>query len=167
MHSLRRHTTAEGFLGWSVEDEASFNDLKEALLSPPVLRNPDWVGCKPADQRQLRLVTDYSKTGMGAALEMLFDDGYHPLCFISRSTTERESRLLDPASGEACAVVWALGKLSHYFAGRKLIVLTDHANLQYYAKLTRGDQLGKWGRWARNRTSSGALSHLIATLAPA
>ena len=81
-------------------------------------------------------------------LGMLFDDGWHPLCFISRSTTERESRLLDPASGEACAVVWALGKLCHYFAGRKLIVLTDHANLQFYSKLSRGDQLGKWGRWA-------------------
>ena len=30
---------------------------------------------------------------MGATLEMLFDDGWHHLCFISRSTTEREARL--------------------------------------------------------------------------
>ena len=85
---------------------------------------------------------------MGATLEMLFDDGWHPLCFIIRSTTEREARLLDPASGEACALVWALEKLRHYVAGRRLQVLTDHANLAFYARLTKGDQVGKFGRWA-------------------
>ena len=142
---LRRHTLATGFIApWSDEDERAFVDLKSALLFPPLLRTPDWSGESHEEQRSFRLTTYFSKTGMGAALEMVFEDGWHTLYFISRLTTEREARLLDPASGEACALVWALNKLRNCFAGRGLQVLTDHANLAFYAKLTKGDQVGKW-----------------------
>ena len=84
---LRRHTLAASFSSpWTEEDNNAFEDLKSALLSSPVLRTPDWSGDSHEEQRPLRLTTDYSKSGMGAALEMLFDEGSHPLSIISRST---------------------------------------------------------------------------------
>ena len=50
---LRRHTKTAGFLGWSDDDEKSFLDMKAALLSSPVLRNPDWSGDSPDSQCDL------------------------------------------------------------------------------------------------------------------
>ena len=126
---IRRHAKLGGFQGWNSTNQPAFEELRNVLLTPPVLHNSDWTGATTGTQREMRLTTDYSKTGMGAVLMMLFEDGWPPICYSSRSTTAVEARVLDTASGKACELIWALGKLRPYFARRRLQVLTDHADL--------------------------------------
>ena len=59
-----------------------------------------------------------------------------PVSIISRSTTERESRL-DARTGEFAAIAWALIKLRVFVYGRNITVVTDHHSLRYL--FTSGD----------------------------
>ncbi|KAB5586780.1 hypothetical protein PHYPO_G00005490 [Pangasianodon hypophthalmus] len=57
---------------WSQEAEQAFNDLKQALKSSPVLRNPDF-------SLPFIVQTDASGTGLGAVLSQVFDGEEHPV----------------------------------------------------------------------------------------
>ena len=61
---------------WTRECDTAFKDLKEALSSQPILRNPDF-------QCPFLLQTDASEYAVGAVLSQLDADGYeHPISFF-------------------------------------------------------------------------------------
>ena len=107
---------------WSDAHEAEFTDLKDALLSPDtMLYHPDW-------NSPFELHTDASKHGIGAMLAQWHNGKLRPVKFFSRSFTAVEGRW-PTTYQELFAVKHSLEHFRAYLLGRKLTVITDHANL--------------------------------------
>ena len=95
---------------WGPEEQASFDTLKAALSSAPVLRTFD-----PA--RRAVLTTDASNVAIAAILTQPDDSGHqHPVAYESRKLTAAERNY--PAHVlELLAVVQALRTFRHYLLG--------------------------------------------------
>ncbi|KAL5021228.1 hypothetical protein ScPMuIL_000383 [Solemya velum] len=83
---------------WNETLQQAFESLKLVLLKGPVLRSPDF-------EKQFILRTDACDTGVGAVLEQSFDDGRHPVLYMSKklSTPERNYAVIEK---ECYAIVW-------------------------------------------------------------
>ena len=112
---------------WTTECQMSFDQLKRRLTEAPVLRYP-------AQHLPYELHTDSSKIGLGAVLLQKFDDGWHPICYLSRSLSAPEKNY--PISElEMTCVVWAIKKLHYYLAAVRFRVVTDHVGLTVLFKI--------------------------------
>lgn len=79
------------------------------------------------------LSTDASNTGLGAVLSQSpngEEDGEGVIAYASRSLHGPEKKYA-ATHLEALALVWAVCNFRHYLAGRKFVLITDHASLQY------------------------------------
>jgi len=115
---------------WSFSDEAraSFNALKSAFTSAPVLAN--WAPDKP-----LIVETDASDYALGAILSIIDDSGeVHPVAFHSRVFTSAEVNY-DTHDKELLAIFAAFKIWRHYLEGSAspIDVVTDHKNLEYFS----------------------------------
>lgn len=107
---------------WTDDLDHSFKELKGKLLSEPVLRSQDF--CRSYIWR-----TDASAHGAGAVLEQEFEDGKHPICFLSNKFNPPE-RNYAVVEKECLAIVWAVQSLRVYLKGKPFEIETDHAPLQ-------------------------------------
>jgi hypothetical protein len=113
---------------WTDEQEKAFNLIKELLCSTQVMRYPDFT--KP-----FRLTTDASKTGLGAVLEQVEDNGeVRPIAFASKSLNPAEIRY-STTELELYAIKWAMAHFRHYLMGKPFEVYTDHQALTGIVKL--------------------------------
>ena len=84
---------------WGAQEQRAFEELKEALVSAPVLRDPDW-------SRPFILHTDWSADGIGVVLAQEDDDGNEYVVeYHSRACTAAESAY-PSYKGEMLALVW-------------------------------------------------------------
>ena len=113
---------------WTTEHSESFNKLKEALTSAPVLAYPNY-------ERQFVLETDASLKGLGAVLSQEDDEGnYHIISFASHMLKpyEHSMRNYNSAKLELLALKWAVcEKFKDYLISSKFTVLTDNNPLTY------------------------------------
>ena len=72
------------------------------------------------------LQTDASAFGLGAVLEQ----DNHVIAYTSRTLTKCEQNY-SVIQKECLAIVYALKQFRHYLLGRKFLLLTDHAPLQW------------------------------------
>ena len=72
---------------------------------------------------------DASKLGCGAMLAQWKDDQLRPVRFASRAFTPAESRW-HTLQQDLFAVKWGLEHFRPYILGRRIKVVTDHANLK-------------------------------------
>lgn len=102
---------------------ASFQTLKRYLISPQILRYPDF-------SRRFILTTDASDVACGAVLSQIYEDGDHPVAFASKSFTpgERNKPIIEK---ELTAIHWAVNYLQAYLYGNRFLVRTDHRPLVY------------------------------------
>ncbi|XP_019057027.1 PREDICTED: LOW QUALITY PROTEIN: uncharacterized protein LOC104805009 [Tarenaya hassleriana] len=116
---------------------ATFETLKKALISPPIIQPPDW-------DLPFEIMCDASDYAVGIVLGQRRNKVLHAIYYASRtlddaqvnySTTEKE--LLD--------VVFAFEKFRSYLVGSKVIVYTDHAALRYF--LSKKDAKSRLIRW--------------------
>jgi len=103
---------------WTPEAQASFDFLKEHLISAPLLRCPDFT-------RPFVIQCDASAYGIGSVLTQTFDDGEHVICYLSRSLSKQE-RNFTTTERECLSVIWSIEKLRHYLEGTRFTVITDH-----------------------------------------
>ena len=90
------------------------------------------------------MCTDACDSGMGAVLEQEFDDGRHPIMFLSKKFSKAEQNYA-VVEKECFAVVWAVTSLHVYLEGRRFVVETDHAPLQWLNRMrTTNQRLLKW-----------------------
>ena len=107
---------------WTEECEVAFCEVKQRLVSAPVLRPPDLT--KP-----FQLWTDASERGFGAVLEQKDQDGCkHPIAYASRATNEAECKYA-LTELEVATLVFALEHFQVYLLGNKVTVYTDHQAL--------------------------------------
>lgn len=83
MHALTKKNVP---FQWTADCKSSFNQLKSALSTPPVL-----VYLKFGPGESFILETDASMVGLGAILSQMQEDGtIHPIAYASRSVNKHE-----------------------------------------------------------------------------
>jgi len=101
----------------------AFNNLKEKLVSAPVIIAPIWT-------QEFELMCDASDYAIGAVLGQRKEKFFHVIYYASKvlngaqlhyATTEKEF----------FAIVYALEKFKPYLIGSKVIIYTDHAAIKY------------------------------------
>lgn len=138
LHRLTRKGVA---FVWDERCRHSFDKLKEALCSDPVLRLPDW-------EKEFHIHTDWSIEAIGAVLSQKDDSTgmLMPVAYAGRVLSACESRY-PPIEGECLALVWAMyQKFRQYIHMRKVHLHTDQAPLAWLkeARMTNS----KCERWA-------------------
>lgn len=123
---------------WTPEAEASFVKLKEALVSAPILRSPDF-------SKQFTIQCDASDTGLGGILTQNINDEEVVVAFASRSLSRTE-RNYSVTEKECLAVIFSIEKFRPYIEGTRFTVITDHFSLLWLNRLK--EPTGKLARWA-------------------
>lgn len=121
---------------------ASFEALKVALTSPPVLALP-----KP--DRKYVLDVDACDYQVGASLLQEQDErGMRPAAYLSR-TLEKTERSLGVTEKDCLAVVWATLQLRPYLEGSRFLIRTDHDCLRWLLSIegTSNSRLARWRLW--------------------
>ncbi|KAL0536771.1 hypothetical protein IC582_025732 [Cucumis melo] len=105
---------------WSKACEDSFHNLKQKLVTAPVLTVPDGSG-------SFMIYSDASKKGLGC---VLMQHG-KVVAYASRQLKSHEQNY--PTHDlELAAVVFALKIWRHYLYGEKIQSFTDHKSLKYF-----------------------------------
>ena len=108
---------------WSEEAESAFQRLKKAVTSAPVLR-------QFSSTAPIAITTDASKHAIGGVMEQQFEDGIHPVSFVSRTLNSAEQNYA-AHDLELLGIHDTLRMWRCYLHGRKFKVHTDHHPLRY------------------------------------
>jgi predicted aspartyl protease/transposase InsO family protein len=108
---------------WGGPQDLAFEAIKEAFTSAPVLRLPD-------PEKPFTVTTDASNFGIGGVLEQEWEDGAHPVAYISRKLNDAE-RNYPTHDREFLAIVYVVKELRCYLHGSAFVIRTDHHPLRY------------------------------------
>jgi hypothetical protein len=114
---------------WTPQLQMSFDTLKQALISAPVLALPNF-------KQPFTIETDASDKGIGA---VLMQQG-HPIAYLSKALSPKNQAL---STYEEClAVILAVDKWKSYLQQAEFTILTDHRSLVHLGdqKLMEGIQ---------------------------
>ncbi|TIB19641.1 hypothetical protein E3P88_04142 [Wallemia ichthyophaga] len=112
---------------WGVKQDQSFNQLKKAMTTAPVLKLPSSEGL-------FYVHTDASDEAIGAVLEQFDEeDNIKPVAYYSKKLQGAQTRYPTHIK-ELYAIVKALEEWRHYLEGRPFKIFTDHFTLQYLHK---------------------------------
>ena len=118
------HLTEKGRrFDWAAECEAAFQLLKQLLTSAPLLTCPSGEG-------KFILGTDASDCGIGCVFSQEQSGEERVIAYYSR-TLSRPERNYCVTRKELLAVVVAIAQFHHYLYGRRFVVRSDHASLQW------------------------------------
>ena len=121
------------------ESIESFEALKVALTTAPVLRHPDF-------KRRFWVQCDASNIGVGAVLFQLDDEGNeNPIAFYSQKLNKCQ-RNYSVTEKECLAAILAVERFRPYVELMKFTVVTDHASLKWLMQLK--DLAGRLARWS-------------------
>ena len=128
---------------WGEEQEAAFNHLKQMLISPPILRRPDF-------EQPFLLYTDWSTKAVGAILAQKDPSdpkGEYVIAYASRKLNSAEQNY-SATEGECLAVIWAVKYFRPYLWNTRdpFTLVTDHSALQWLHK--NRDISGRLTRWS-------------------
>ena len=124
---------------WEEKHEKAFSELKEALISPPVLVYPDL-------NRTFILTTDSSHHGLAYILSQR-DDGNreHVVAYGGRGLRGAEVRY--PISELEClAIIEGVKHYHTYLAHKPFEIVTDHVSLKFLQslKVSAHNRLARW-----------------------
>ena len=122
----------------SEEVERSFKNLKEDLISTPVLAFPDFT-------KQFIVSTDASAIALGAVLSQVINNEEHPIAYASRSLNATEAKR-SACEIELMAVLFALKKFRPYVYGRHFVLYSDNKALTWLRNMK--DPSSKLLRWS-------------------
>ncbi|CAN6441168.1 unnamed protein product [Victoria cruziana] len=115
----------------------SFNQLKEALVSAPILRAPDW-------NLEFEIMCDASDYAIGAILGQRVEKKPVVIYYASKSLVDAQLNYTTTEK-EMLVVVFALKKFRSYILGSRVIIFTDHAALKYL--MSKKDSKPRLIRW--------------------
>ena len=124
---------------WDQEVKNSFEKLKEALISYPILQQPDF-------NREFILYTDASGLAVGAILSQKDDEGNEYVCHYASRTLKGPECHYGISEKECLAVLWAVKLFRVYLYGKRFSIITDHSALKWL--MTIKDVSGKLARWS-------------------
>ncbi len=118
---------------WSQECEKSFINVKQILLSEPILAVFD-------RSKPINIYTDASGVGIGAVLKQIQDDGSEkPVAYFSRKLSDAQKKK-KAIYIESLAIKEAVKFWKYWLLGRKFNVITDHKPLENLNLRSRTDE---------------------------
>lgn len=123
---------------WTEDCQSAFEQLKEKLISAPVL-------VKAQMDRTFILTTDASKHYVGAVLSQGQDDDVEAVIgYFSKKLKPAEVKY-STTDREALAIVLACRNFSHFLWGSHFIVRTDHQPLtSVFKRKTKSPRMNRW-----------------------
>ena len=122
---------------WDDEQQEAFEQLKQALVSAPVLTIP-------TKEDPFILDTDASEFAVGAELIQVQNEVERCIAYCSLSL-DAEQRKYCTTRKELLAVVRATRQFRHYLLGRPFTVRTDHSSLRWLLNFKNlNGQLARW-----------------------
>ena len=122
---------------WSQTCEDAFDKLKMMLVSPPIMRSPNW-------KLPFEIMCDTSDYAIGAVLGQREDKKAFVIYYASKTLDSAQSNYTTTEK-EFLAVVFALEKFRSYIVGSPVTIFTDHAALKYL--LSKQDTKPRLTRW--------------------
>jgi hypothetical protein len=124
---------------WNELREHSFKELKLALISYPVLRQPEL-------QKPFTLYTDASGFALGAVLTQRDDNNNEYVCAYASRVLKGAEIHYSISEKKCLGLVWAIKYFRVYLFGSRFSVVTDHAALNWLMGIN--DATGRLCRWA-------------------
>lgn len=122
---------------WTEECQKSFDTLRKALISPPVLQLPVYSS-------KFILNCDASENAIGAALGQMRDGVWLPVAFASRTLSNTEAGY-SVFRKEFLACLWACEKFRDILADTRFILRTDcQAVVHVLNSAKRTGQMARW-----------------------
>ena len=122
---------------WSQACEATFDKLKTMLVSPPIMRSPNW-------DLPFEIMCDASDYAIGAVLGQREDKKAFVIYYASKTLDSAQANCTTTEK-EFLAVVFALEKFRSYIVGSPVTIFMDHAALKYLlSKQDTKPQLTRW-----------------------
>ena len=135
---LHKLTSKESEFIWTEVHQKAFEELKQKLITPPILRFPNL-------SKPFLLMTDASGYALGAVLGQQDDkEKDHVIAYTSRGLKPHEKNY-STIEKELLAIVFGTKQFRHYIWSRKVILLTDHRPLQWLKG--HGDPTSRLVRW--------------------
>ena len=122
---------------WSQACEAAFDKPKTMLVSPPIMRSPNW-------DLPFEIMCDASDYAIRAVLGKREDKKAFAIYYASKTLDSAQSNY-KTTEKEFLVVVFALEKFRSYIAGSPVTTFTDHAALKYL--LSKQDTKPRLTRW--------------------
>ena len=139
LHQLTRRDTP---YEWSAACETAFQQLKQRLVSAPILRHYD-------PSLPTRVETDASDGVLGAVLTQYHGKCWHPVAFFSK-TMQAAERNYEIRDKELLAIIRALQEWRSELEGLsrkdRFEILTDHQSLEYFMTARQMNQ--RQVRWS-------------------
>ncbi|GBM95150.1 Transposon Ty3-G Gag-Pol polyprotein, partial [Araneus ventricosus] len=134
---LHKLTEARTNFNWTEECEKSFNSLKQALITSPVLTYP-------RTDKEFILDTDASNEGIGAVLSQKIGNEECVIAYFSKSLGKPE-RNYCVTRKELLTIVKSIEHFHHYLYGRKFLLRIDHASLRWLLNFREPEgQIARW-----------------------
>ncbi|GBN12405.1 Retrovirus-related Pol polyprotein from transposon 297, partial [Araneus ventricosus] len=134
---LHKLTETKSNFNWTEECEKSFNSLKQALTSSPILTYP-------RTDKDFILDTDASNEGIGAVLSQNIGNEERVIAYFSKSLGKPE-RNYCVTRKELLAIVKSIEHFHHYLYGQKFLLRTDHASLRWLLNFKEPEgQIARW-----------------------
>ena len=129
--------TGKNKFKWEDEEQAAFDELKDALTNPPVLGLPN-------SYDPLILDTDASDMAIGAELIQVQNGKERVIAYSSFALTPEQKRYCTTRK-ELLSIVRFTRHFRHYLLGTIFTVRTDHSSLTWLLKFK--DPQGQIARW--------------------
>jgi hypothetical protein len=122
---------------WTLKQQSSFDQLKHAITSAPILQLPN-------QSYSWTLYTDASGYAIGGVLCQDTGNGMKPVVFLSRKLAGAELNCA-VYEKEFYAIIYCLQQCQWYLQGNEVIIYTDHQSLKYF--LSQKSLSSKQSRW--------------------
>ena len=122
---------------WSQAYERAFDKLKTILVSPPIMRSPNW-------ELPFEIMCDASDYAIGAVLGQNEDKKAFVIYYANKTLDSTQSNY-KTTEKEFLVIVFALEKFRSYIVGSPITIFTDHAALKYL--LSKQDTKPHLTRW--------------------
>jgi hypothetical protein len=126
---------------WTEEQQNSLNELKQLLISEPIVQYPDF-------RQEFILATDASNFGLGAVLSQKSPTGIETVIAYASRTLNSAERNYGTTEKECLAIVWACRHFNKFLIGRHFTLITDHAALRHLNNsLNTAARHSRWITW--------------------
>ena len=135
---LHRLTEKNVVFKWTSDCQEAFEELRQQLVSPPILAFPDY-------QKPFILDTDASNLGIGAVLSQEQDDGQEWVIAYGSRVLSKAERRYCVTRCELLAVVYFLQHFQPYLLERHFTLRSDHGSLTWLRNFKEPEgQLARW-----------------------
>ena len=119
---IRDLLSEKNFWSWGQAQDKAFKQIKQCLISPPVLALYD-------TNKKTKITNDASSYGLGGVvLQQQDDDTWKPVAYFSRALTNTEMHY-SQIEKECLAFTWLCERASDYILGKPIVGETDHKPL--------------------------------------